>query len=115
MDQEQMTQIFSNLFKNAFDAMPEGGELSIDIYDEDNYTVFKVSDTGKGIKKEDRDKIFEPFYTTKEIGKGTGLGLATAYGIVKMHNGKITVDSNDNPSEGPTGTTFIIKIPNKTE
>lgn len=115
MDQEQMTQIFSNLFKNAFDAMPEGGELSIDIYDEDNYTVFKVSDKGKGIKEEDRDKIFEPFYTTKEIGKGTGLGLATAYGIVKMHNGKITVDSNDNPSKGPTGTTFTIKIPNKTE
>src|SRR6056297_834153 len=115
MDQEQMTQIFSNLFKNAFDAMPEGGELNIDIYDDEGYIVFRINDTGKGIKKEDRDKIFEPFYTTKEIGKGTGLGLATAYGIVKMHNGKITVDSNDNPSEGPTGTTFIIKIPNKTE
>lgn len=115
MDHEQMTQIFSNLFKNAFDAMPEGGELNIDIYDEEGYIVFKIRDTGKGIKKEDRDKIFEPFYTTKEIGKGTGLGLATAYGIVKMHNGKITVDSNDDPSEGPTGTTFTIRIPNKTE
>jgi iron only hydrogenase large subunit-like protein/nitrogen-specific signal transduction histidine kinase len=115
MDHEQMTQIFSNLFKNAFDAMPEGGELNIDIYDEEGYIVFKIGDTGKGIKKEDRDKIFEPFYTTKEIGKGTGLGLATAYGIVKMHNGKITVDSNDDPSEGPTGTTFTIRIPNKTE
>ncbi len=115
MDQEQMTQIFSNLFKNAFDAMPEGGELNIDIYDDEGYIVFRINDTGKGIKKEDRDKIFEPFYTTKEIGKGTGLGLATAYGIVKMHNGKITVDSNDDPSKGQTGTTFTIRIPNKTE
>ncbi|MFP4047806.1 MAG: ATP-binding protein, partial [Bacteroidales bacterium] len=62
-------------------------------------------------KPEDKEKIFEPFYTTKGIGEGTGLGLATAYGIVKMHKGKITVDSNNDPDKGPTGTTFTIKLP----
>lgn len=111
LDQEQMTQIFTNLIKNAIDAMPGGGELTIEVDDDDNYTIFKVGDTGKGIKQEDKDKIFEPFYTTKGIGEGTGLGLATAYGIVKMHKGKITVDSNADPEKGPTGTTFIIKLP----
>ena len=111
LDQEQMTQIFTNLIKNAIDAMPEGGNLSVKIEDNENYTIFCVSDTGKGIKQEDKDKIFEPFYTTKGIGKGTGLGLATAYGIVKMHKGKITVDSNADPQKGATGTTFTIKLP----
>jgi iron only hydrogenase large subunit-like protein/nitrogen-specific signal transduction histidine kinase len=111
LDQEQMTQIFTNLIKNAIDAMPDGGKLTVEIEDDENYTIFHVSDTGKGIKPEDKDKIFEPFYTTKGIGKGTGLGLATAYGIVKMHKGKITVDSNTNPEAGSTGTTFTIKLP----
>lgn len=115
LDQEQMTQILSNLIKNAIDAMPDGGKLTVKMEDDDSYIKFKVSDTGKGIKKEDRDKIFEPFYTTKGIGKGTGLGLATAYGIVKMHNGKISLDSNTDPEEGPTGTTFTIMIPNQQE
>jgi len=115
LDQEQMTQILSNLIKNAIDAMPDGGTLTVKVEDDDQYVNFTVSDTGKGIKKEERDKIFEPFYTTKGIGKGTGLGLATAYGIVKMHNGKITVDSNTDPDAGPTGTKFTIKIPNQQE
>ena len=56
-------------------------------------------------------KIFEPFFTTKSIGKGTGLGLATAYGIVKMHKGQISAESNDNPADGPTGTSFKISLP----
>ena len=115
LDQEQMTQIFTNLVKNGIDAMPEGGTLDIKIKEEGENIVFILSDTGKGIKKEDQEKIFEPFYTTKGIGKGTGLGLATAYGIVKMHQGKINLDSNADPDEGPTGTTFTISIPNKPE
>ena len=57
------------------------------------------------------DKIFTPFFTTKEIGKGTGLGLPLIYGIVKMHNGKIAVESNDNPEKGETGTSFAITLP----
>jgi signal transduction histidine kinase len=110
-----MTQIFTNLVKNGIDAMPEGGTLDIKIKEEGENIVFILSDSGKGIKKEDQEKIFEPFYTTKGIGKGTGLGLATAYGIVKMHQGKINLDSNADPNEGPTGTTFTISIPNKPE
>src|SRR6056297_1706567 len=111
LDQEQMTQILSNLIKNAIDAMPDGGTLTVKVEDDDQYVNFTVSDTGKGIKKEERDKIFEPFYTTKGIGKGTGLGLATAYGIVKMHRGKISVTSNTDANEGPTGTAFKIELP----
>ena len=60
---------------------------------------------------ENMEKIFTPFFTTKELGKGTGLGLPLIYGIVKMHKGKIDIQSNADPKEGPTGTTFIIKIP----
>ncbi len=111
LDQEQMMQILTNLLKNAVDAMPEGGKLDIALEDTDRDVIFYIKDTGCGIKPDDLDKIFEPFYTTKEIGKGTGLGLATAYGIVKMHKGKITVSSNADPGQGPTGTTFRIAIP----
>jgi len=111
IDQEQMLQILSNLMKNAIDAMHDGGHLDIIIEDSERDVIFYVKDSGCGIKADDLDKIFEPFYTTKEIGKGTGLGLATAYGIVKMHKGKITVTSNADPEQGPTGTTFRIAIP----
>ncbi|MEE4197956.1 MAG: [Fe-Fe] hydrogenase large subunit C-terminal domain-containing protein [Bacteroidales bacterium] len=111
LDQEQMLQILSNLMKNAIDAMPEGGRLDIILEDTAREVIFYVKDSGCGINADDLDKIFEPFYTTKEIGKGTGLGLATAYGIVKMHKGKITVSSNADPNQGPTGTTFRIAIP----
>lgn len=113
IDQEQMTQVVSNLIKNAIDAMPNGGNISIFIEDDSDEVIFKIKDDGSGIKNEDLDKIFEPFYTTKGIGKGTGLGLATAYGIVKMHNGQITVKSNADINNGETGTEFIIIIPRK--
>ncbi len=111
LDHEQMTQIITNLLKNAIDAMPEKGEVVIILEDDDNNLIFRVKDSGIGIKPENIDKIFEPFYTTKAIGKGTGLGLATAYGIVKMHKGKITVESNTDKKVGPTGTEFKISIP----
>src|SRR6056297_155018 len=111
LDQEQMLQILSNLIKNAIDAMSDGGTLDILLEDSGHEVIFYIKDSGCGIKADDLDKIFEPFYTTKEIGKGTGLGLATAYGIVKMNKGKITVSSNADPEQGPTGTTFRIAIP----
>jgi len=111
LDSEQMTQVITNLIKNAIDAMPSGG--SIDIILEDNLedVSIVIKDTGTGIKDEDKSKIFEPFFTTKGIGHGTGLGLATAYGIVKMHKGQITVDSNTDSLKGPTGTSFRILLP----
>ena len=111
LDQEQMTQIITNLLKNSIDAMPEKGEIEIILEDDNDNVIFRVKDSGIGIKPENMDKIFEPFYTTKAIGKGTGLGLATAYGIVKMHKGEITVKSNTDKSQGPTGTEFKISLP----
>lgn len=111
IDQEQMIQVITNLLKNSVEAMPNGGELSIILEDTQNEVIFTIADTGSGIKEEDKEKIFEPFFTTKGIGKGTGLGLATAYGIVKMHKGKIELESNADVSKGPTGTKFIIEIP----
>ncbi|MBP7496046.1 MAG: 4Fe-4S binding protein [Bacteroidales bacterium] len=114
VDKEQMTQVFTNLIKNAIEAMPEGGNITIRIEQKDNDFIFSVKDSGIGINKEHLDKnIFEPFFTTKKVGKGTGLGLALIYGIIKMHKGTITVESNADPAEGPTGTTFKITIPKK--
>ncbi len=115
LDPEQMTQVLSNLVKNAIDAMPDGGEIKIRLEDSPVDISITVSDTGTGIKEEFRSKIFEPFFTTKGIGHGTGLGLATAYGIVKMHKGQITLESNDDPAKGSTGTSFKIVLPRKKE
>lgn len=115
LDLEQMMQVLTNLIKNAFDAMPDGGTINIKTEDTLSDVIIVISDTGTGIREEDRAKIFEPFFTTKSIGKGTGLGLATAYGIVKMHKGQITADSNNNPAKGPTGTSFKIVLPRRKE
>ena len=115
IDSEQMTQVLTNLFKNAIDAMPDGGTLEIYLEDTVSDVIINISDTGTGIKEEDKGKIFEPFYTTKGLGKGTGLGLATSYGIVKMHKGQITVETNADPSRGPTGTKFRIILPRRPE
>ena len=110
-----------NLVVNAQDAMPEGGILRIETSTEtlgvsdtevdDNmrsgaHLVLTVSDTGCGMDPEIVDRIFEPFFTTKEVGKGTGLGLATVYGIVKQAGGHIAVESTPG-----TGTTFRIRFP----
>ena len=115
LDGEQMTQVLTNLFKNSIDAMPDGGNIEISLEDTVSDVIINVSDTGSGIKDEDKSKVFEPFFTTKGIGRGTGLGLATTYGIVKMHKGQITVESNADPSKGPTGTTFRIALPRRKE
>jgi two-component system NtrC family sensor kinase len=114
LDQEQMVQVISNLIRNAFEAMPAGGELNINLSDSKDQVKIKISDSGTGISDSDLQKVFEPFFTTKGIGKGTGLGLATAYGVVKMHKGKIDVESNADPADGPTFTRFIIQLPRKT-
>jgi iron only hydrogenase large subunit-like protein/nitrogen-specific signal transduction histidine kinase len=111
LDSEQMMQVLSNLIKNAIDAIPGEGTINITLEDTLGDVIITISDTGTGIKEEDRAKIFEPFFTTKGIGHGTGLGLATAYGIVKMHKGQITAESNNDPAKGPTGTSFKIVLP----
>jgi iron only hydrogenase large subunit-like protein/nitrogen-specific signal transduction histidine kinase len=113
LDSEQMMQVITNLVKNAIDAMPLGGIINIKLDDTLSDVIIIISDTGTGIKEQDRAKIFEPFFTTKSIGQGTGLGLATAYGVVKMHKGQILVESNDDPAKGQTGTTFKIVLPRR--
>ena len=115
LDTEQMMQVLTNLIKNAFDAIPGEGIIDIGLEDTLSDVIITIRDSGTGIKEEDRAKIFEPFFTTKGIGHGTGLGLATAYGIVKMHKGQITAESNNDPAKGPTGTSFKIMLPRRKE
>ena len=105
-DEGQLQQALIALATNAIDAMPEGGRLTFRAFSEHGRVVIEVQDTGVGIAPEDVSKIFEPFYTTKEVGKGTGLGLAVCYGIVTEHGGRLSVRSTLG-----AGTTFSIFLP----
>ena len=107
-DPDQMKQVFLNLVNNSCEAMLESDVklLSLIISENNNYINIEVKDTGSGIPKENISKIFTPFFTTKKIGMGTGLGLAISYGIIKMHKGDITFQS-----EVGKGTTFIVMLP----
>ncbi|MCX6549587.1 MAG: ATP-binding protein [Acidobacteria bacterium] len=112
-DPDQLTQVLINLVTNAYAAMPDGGTLRVATHDDGDRFALVVSDSGVGIPPEHFPKLFEPFFTTKKGGKGTGLGLAVTYGIVKMHRGDITVTSNTDPAKGPTGTTFTVSLPRR--
>lgn len=110
-DEEYLKRVFQNLVGNARDAMPEGGIITIDCFsvkndDSDRYVVLRFSDTGVGISDKSVDKIFDPFYTTKKKGKGTGLGLALVRRIITLHKGYIGVEKSDHQ-----GTTFRIEFP----
>ena len=120
-DSNHLEQVLMNLAVNARDAMPQGGELILRteqaVLDEEfaaahgygtpgAYALLTVSDTGSGMDKETLQRIFEPFFSTKEVGKGTGLGLAVVYGIIKQHDGFITAYS-----EPGQGSTFRIYLP----
>lgn len=106
VNQDKMQQVFLNLIINALDAMPDGGTLRIAMKRIDSRIEIIFSDTGLGIEINMMDKIFDPFFTTKSPGKGTGLGLSICYGIIKEHNGTITVKSKKDE-----GTTFTITLP----
>ena len=120
VDRNQLAQVFLNLFINAWQAMPEGGDIRVETsvlsLDETfckphavspgRYVKIRVADTGVGIEESIRHRIFDPFFTTKETGRGTGLGLASAYGIVKNHAGIITASSHVGE-----GTIFDIYLP----
>ncbi|MBN1918406.1 MAG: 4Fe-4S binding protein [Verrucomicrobia bacterium] len=115
LDRDQIVQVLTNLINNATAAMPNGGTLTLSTSDDGDLVALKVADTGIGIPRENFRKLFQPFFTTKQMGKGTGLGLAVTYGIVKMHRGDITVESNADPAAGATGTTFTVKLPRRAE
>ena len=109
VDRDQLTQVIVNLIKNAIESMEgKGGEVRVKAEDlpETGRVHIAVSDQGYGIPSEDRERIFQPFFTTKSIGKGVGLGLPICYGIVKMHRGNIWYDSVIGQ-----GTTFHIELP----
>jgi signal transduction histidine kinase len=111
IDPDQMVQVLTNLYTNAQQAMPEGGNLTMELSDDPETITIKVTDTGTGIAEENIPKLFDPFFTTKQVGMGTGLGLAVTHGIVKMHKGQIVVESNADRAAGPTGTTFTVTVP----
>jgi PAS domain S-box-containing protein len=102
----KLQQVFLNLFLNARDAMPRGGWLTIATRDEESGAVIEVGDTGSGIPPEQLSRIYDPFFTTKEIGKGTGLGLSITYGIVQEHGGVINCESTLGQ-----GTRFTLSLP----
>ena len=107
-DSDQLKQVFLNLVNNSCEAMLESDKkfLNVIISENNNHVNIEIKDTGSGIPKENFSKIFTPFFTTKKIGMGTGLGLAISYGIIKMHKGDITFQS-----EFGKGTSFIVKLP----
>ena len=105
-DPAQMTQVLVNIAVNAMQAMPNGGKLTIQTKASDKFVCLIVEDTGVGIKENIMKKIFLPFFTTKDVGKGTGLGLPVVHGIVTSHGGSINVDSKVGQ-----GTRFEIQLP----
>jgi len=110
-NENQLEQVFINLFQNAtdaFDRNQKDAKITIDIYLHGNCKslIIDFSDNGMGIKKEIQEKIFEPFFTTKEVGKGTGVGLSIVYGIIREHRGEIICRSNSG-----LGTLFRMSFP----
>ncbi len=122
VDRGQMDQVFMNLYINASQAMPEGGDLMIEtrnvtLKEDDftagglspgNYVKISVTDSGTGMDKETMGHVFDPFFTTRELGRGAGLGLASCYGIIKNHAGMIDVESR--PGMGSTFTIFLPAV-----
>ena len=107
-DENQLQQVFLNILLNAGEAIPKSGKITISTSSNENHILVTIEDTGCGIKKEDLNKIFDPFYTSKAPGKGTGLGLSISYGIIQQHGGDIECES-----EAGKGTIFSILLPIK--
>jgi len=107
-DESQLQQVFMNIIINAAEAMDGKGKLSLrtSMNTDRTHIEIKISDTGHGIKEEDKKRLFEPFFSTKEVGKGTGLGLAISYSIIQKHQGTIEVESQEGK-----GSAFTIKLP----
>ena len=109
-DPDQLQQVVLNLLLNARDAMPDGGELTVLTGVKNGEAVISVADHGSGIDPDAAELVFDPFYTTKPAGKGTGLGLAVCYGVITAHGGRIELADNE-----PSGTIVSIFLPVKNE
>ncbi len=113
-DPGEIQQVLFNIISNAISAMKErGGILKVltRTVDSERNIEVRISDTGRGVKKEHRVKIFDPFFTTKKVGEGTGLGLAISYALVSKHGGTITFETKTEEESKETGTTFIVTLP----
>ncbi len=111
-DSGELQQVFFNIINNAIHAMQGGGNLTITTRPlNDDKIEIRFADTGQGIKKEHRNRIFDPLFTTKEVGKGTGLGLSVSYGIITKHDGTIAFETKTREESEETGTAFIITFP----
>jgi signal transduction histidine kinase len=103
---DELNQVWTNLIQNAIQAMDAKGKMFIKVYEQDNHVVASFTDTGHGIPDEIKNKIFNAFFTTKPIGKGTGLGLDIVRKIIEKHKGKIDFESTIE-----VGTTFRVWLP----
>jgi two-component system NtrC family sensor kinase len=111
---EELHQVFVNIINNAIAVMKGGGVLTIAtrLAEEGGRAVIvRISDTGSGIKKEHRSRIFDPLFTTKKVGEGTGLGLSVSYGIITRHGGAISFVTKTPDESSEPGTTFFITLP----
>ena len=106
----QLNQVFMNILLNAIQAIEGEGIIEIGIKEQAENIIISIADNGPGISDDKKQKIFEPFYTTKDIQEGTSLGLSITFGIIKKHKGTIEVKDNE-----PKGTKFIISLPKRTK
>ena len=108
MDTQRIQEVFINLIFNAAQAIKGSGRITITAWEDggSDEVIIDVHDTGPGIPPEIQGRLFDPFYTTKEEGQGTGLGLSVVYGIIQKHRGNITVESS--PEQG---TSFVLRLP----
>lgn len=107
-DPGKLQQVFINILSNSFEAMPNGGSISIASSRDGDFIRMRIGDTGTGIAAENLSRVFDPFFTTKEIGQGTGLGLSICYGIIKQHQGAIDISSTVGK-----GTTLSMRLPTR--
>lgn len=105
LDSIQLSQVLFNLLMNAIYVSPKNGKIDVKVKNDEDFLYIEIADEGPGIDKKIRSRIFEPFFSTKPIGEGTGLGLSVVHGIVKSHRGNITTFENK-----PKGTVFQVKL-----
>ncbi len=111
VDRDAIQRAVVEVVKNALESMPAGGDLAILLSGDGERIEIAVEDTGVGISSEGMEMLFTPFFTTKPVGEGAGLGLPSVYGAVKAHGGGVTVESNADPRKGATGTKVRITLP----